>query len=246
MQVLSKKEIDCLESYRFKECEKDIAGFNRKNNEYLLCVKSNSTDNTKQIDKVRRADVNSWEMFKSFFGCGKLAKCDLHLDSIAARLEQCDLSSVDEKSAAYKTIHGIATRMLIYKKTGPAIPSLWEKIATKATKVTIDRCNQTFYNQDPPSYHVRSSKVRFLFLTSLTKFGHLRAQAEILENKKSISAIKWAGWSKELHQPWYDSISDDQDVNETTLNGASFRIIDSITRVHLGPMPRIHVSTEYC
>lgn len=236
MKTLLKSEIDCLENYKFNCDEFSKTKQNRKENEYLLCIKN--TNHTRQIDKIRRVDATAWEIVKSFFGFGKLANCDLRLSSIASHLEQHDLTSLVKDSKAYRAVHDIATRMLIYKKSGEVIPALWEKLATETKKITIERCEEHRFNCQPPTYQRNSSRDRFLLLTPLTKFGHLRAQVSILEGKNATHATVFNGTQTIFEEfgksycPAYRTINDTEVVDENSLKGVFFRIIELVSQTY--------------
>lgn len=180
--ILTRSELNCLASYQFKNDGLSKNGKNRKENDYLLCIKK--TGETTQIDKVRRVDVTLWEIVKRFFGCGKLKGCDLRLKSIAAHLSKLHLPVFDKDKEAYTTVHGIATRMVSYRKSGKNIPLLWENIAVETKK-----------------FHLSSP--RFLFLTPLTTVGHLCAQVNILEDAKASEAKGVGGIRGDRYEVWY-------------------------------------------
>lgn len=228
MTTLFKMELDCLENYRFRSYELSHNKENRKKNEYLLCIKKSPSGHVKFLDKIRRVDVTLWEIVKSLFGCGKLAGCNLKLTSIAKYLEQNDLSGISQHSQAYRTIHGIAARMLVYKKSGRKIPALWTKLSTGAREMSVHRCTEYHYNYEPPKYPLTSSKDRSLFLTPLTKFGHLCEQVKILEKWNSVSAVKVGGLLKD-YVPWYEEIPYSKTVDDSSLKEVFFRVIEKVT-----------------
>lgn len=241
MKLLTNDEIDCIEKYEFVSHELSKSKENRLKNTHLLCTKNTSGPYgcVKKIDKIKREDVTLWEITKSYFGFGLLAGCDLRLTSIANYLQTCDISSISTESASYRTIHGIASRMLIYKKENTTIPRLWEKLSTISTSVKINKYNKFsslfFYPKLPlKSYSCHDSTNRFLFLTPLTTFGHLRAQIDILEGKRPSRAIKPGECVKidECYRPTYNKRLDTDKVDENSLKEIFFRIIESVTINH--------------
>lgn len=180
---LSSLDIITLENYHFVSDEFTASRRNRLENRELLCVTKSG------LNTVQRKDVTCWELLKRFFGCGKLAGCDLRLTSISRYLEDRDLAHLSQEHPAYRTIHAIATRMLVYRKAGQDVPNLWKKLATTTHELTI-----TYYT----TWHSRpngrtpvakdrdvSVRKRMFFLTPRTTVGHLKAQAELEAREKT-------------------------------------------------------------
>lgn len=149
----------------------------------LLCVTKAG------LGVVERKDVTRWEVIKSFFGFGKLVGCDIRLTSISRYLAERDLSHLSQEHPAYRTVHAIATRMLVHKKEGNHVPILWQKLATKTHELSITfyakRHARDFKRRIVVKERALSVRKRLFFLTPLTTVGHLKAQAELEARERS-------------------------------------------------------------
>jgi hypothetical protein len=177
MMKLSNTDLSLLANYRFISDDLAKSHRNRQKNSTLLCIRN------KELALVDRKDVTKWELFKSYFGCGKLADCNLRLAAIGKYLEERDISEVAKDHPAYKTIHDIAARMLVYKKAGSNVPHLWQKLATETKKLSIEFYKVWHPLQGNPSEDLVSLRNRVFFITPHTKVGHLAAQAELEKRK---------------------------------------------------------------
>lgn len=132
---------------------------NRKENENLLSVKFDPHTHTKSLSLVRREDINAWEIFKSYFGFGRLAYQDFRLLAVSNYLETqygLYLKKLSAEAPEYTTIQGIASRLLSYKKWGLKCPnfgsflehnregtrstSLHDQTATTAKTAVVNPC----------------------------------------------------------------------------------------------------------
>ncbi len=224
---LDANEIKILSEYRFIGNEFERSQKNRNENEYLLCLRDGH-----QIDRVKREDATVWEIFKSYFGCGKLAGCALSIQAIAAHLAQRDLSELNCEDPAYAAIHAIAARVLVYRKPNQ---ELWKKLSLSIRSFCIEHVYRRFYDNGRygRESHDSGNKCvhRALLITPKTRIGHLVAQVDQLENRRWDTHLQPTefkrsnGNDKSEHQ----YIKLDAPVNEENLKGLSFLIVAHVT-----------------
>lgn len=222
MTYLTSQEISHLESYNFISNQYCRSGRNRNENETLLCIRM--VGGIKQLDTVKRANVTTWEVFKSYLGLGKLAGCDLRLTAIASYLESKSIKELAVDSKAYQTIHQIASRMLTYRKEGEQtpIPRLWQHLTTQKKELTLDKVRREhLYESD--QHGVRSLRTQEsiietrkmeLSITPLTTFGHLVIQANLLKGLSFDEiTVRWSYWGLYDHEPRYRVKYEEEQVN---------------------------------
>ncbi len=233
---LEAAEIKILGEYKFIGDEFMRSQKNRNKNETLLCLRKNENGDWR-LDKVQTKDATSWEIFKSYFGVGKLAGCTLSFEAIGNYLAERDISTVESDAPAYDTIHAIAGRMLIYHKRNQ---DLWKKLATQLKSFNIQ---QIVRERDIPISDKETDRIqkianRTLLITPKSKIGHLVEQVNLLEGRDwakpddyiyshSTEATKWGGWT-ETYQGWWDKLGYTQDVDEKNLSGLFFKVISRV------------------
>lgn len=229
---LEANEIKILGEYKFVGDEFLRSQKNRNENEYLLCLRE--TYSGYEIDRVRKEDASIWEIFKSYFGCGKLAGCDLSFDAIVDYLGKRDISEVAADTPAYDAIHAIAARALIYRKPNQ---ELWKKLSTGLKSFTVEHVHREWsFHQLREREWEKKSVHRTLLITPKTCIGHLIAQVDDLENRswdrwigpKPTEAKKWASWG-EGHKPIYHTLTRSALADEKNIKDLFFKIVDSVT-----------------
>lgn len=235
-------DINILENYQFRSEAFALSGKNRKENDTLLCVKTvpGKYSSYKTLGTVKRSDVTKWEVFKSYFGCGKLADCDLNLKSIAEYLHG-KVKTLDPKSKAYKTVHEIATRMLVYRKDGNEIPEFWKSISTGTRMFAVYEVERATTNRGTKDITKKSFN-RAMYLTPLTTIKHLAVQADIMqyrpkENKEYETTAKAVGGLCEDYSPWYKEIPAETLVTMDNLKNIWFNVITAVSYSYYSDRP---------
>jgi len=229
---LQENELKILSEYKFLGNEFLRSQENRKQNSYLLCLRKNEKGDW-QLGQVQTKDATCWEIFKSYFGVGKLAGCTLSFNAVAGYLADRDISQIATDTPAYDTIHAIAGRMLVYHKKNTG---LWLKLATQLKSFNIEmvRRDYNFPVSQGSCDNLQKTVNRTLLLTPKTKIGHLVEQVNLIENhpwtqpnsfySESTEATKWGGWT-ENYQVWWDKLHYTQDATEKNLSGLFFKVI---------------------
>ncbi len=229
---LEENEIKILGEYKFIGDEFMRSQKNRNENETLLCIRENEKG-YRHLDKVQTKDATSWEIFKSYFGYGKLAGCDLSMEVIAGYLAKKDLSWLDCETPAYATVHAVAARVLIYRKP---YQELWKKLSTSTQSFQIQHVNRECSSRHKDDYDwILENVHRALLITPKTRIGHLIAQVDDLESRswdrwngpQSTEAKKWAAWG-EGYKPRYHVLARAAPADEKNLKDLFFHIIDRV------------------
>jgi len=252
MGVISKQDLTVLGQYQFVSNETEPSGKNRKENGQLLCIRR-GPDGERELSTVNSSDVTACNLFKKFFGLGKLANVDVSLKKISAYLSEKDLSQLDPQSAAYKTLHGIASRCLFYKKdtTDEGIARLWQKIS-RPLQIRLNEVRKEYsprLGKDPYFTTLKESRIS-VFATEDATLNHLRVQAKIwiekqgrsLWEKEAIEVVRpreWVdmgysydgpgrGYSYKGHSSYIPTLSGNREVSQVKLDELNLRAVTDI------------------
>lgn len=243
---IQENELKILGEYKFLGNEFLRSQENRKQNSYLLCLRKNERGDWR-LDRVQTKDATCWEIFKSYFGIGKLAGCTLSFDAIAGYLADRDITQIATDNPAYDTIHAIAGRMLVYHKKNQG---LWLKLATQLRSFQVNIvCRwidfHNFHSQNNDT--VQKTANRTLLITPKTKIGHLIEQVNLIENHawsqpnysyslRPTIAAAWGGWT-ESYYPWLKTFSYSEEASEKNLSGLFFKVVQDYWSSNLSYNP---------
>ncbi len=222
----SENEIKILGEYRFVGGELLKLGRNRKENPYLLCVRQDPNGSS-YLDRISTRDATCWEIFKSYFGLGKLAHCRFSLKDVAEYLSQRELSSLSLDSSAYQTVHGIASRTIVHRN-GNGL-GLWSKLSTKSMEFKVRRIVRERSGWKKDSDTVLSSARRTLFITPRSRIGHLIAQVEALESRDGSFPTEALQWGKKNPCTRYYRMDPENEANDENLKELFFNIVERVS-----------------
>jgi hypothetical protein len=147
-----------------------------------------------------REDINAWQIFISYFGFGKLAHQNIRLTAVSNYLHDeygPRLKQLAADTPEYATIHGIASRLLVYKKSGSEIPQLWIALSNEAKSFLFHRLHEhthiNWKSHKSVDLKMKSLREQFLPFTSKTTVGHLMKLAALVE-RRNFEPKVYAGW----------------------------------------------------
>ena len=249
---LSRNDLNVLSSYEFKSSAKQCTGRNLRSNKVVLCLKK--TKKKWHLTTIDRSYLSKKNFVFRFFGLGKLAGTRLKIKDISNYLLTKDLDNLHKKDPnAYKTVHGIASRCLLYRKDGKShIAKLWKKLSTIRCKITISEVTEHLscpISQRPGFYTTKRAYSYYAYLPENSSMAHVVEQVDIWSrqhwitrgHKKIVISSKEQEYCKELKMlfPKFEAAYSDSATVEQ-LQKVDFQIPNEI----FAPLP-YHLKMAY-